>query len=160
MAFAAPLLLLLVFGWRGSLQTSYLPAGMRPATAFDEAFIIEAERWHARKFPRWNDSTPLLAALIDPGCSCASPALRRLRQATSLRVEVVDVRRETGWTATLPATPSLLVFIAGKLRYAGPIDNDGACTVGAQRLSGLRVVDAARSAPVREVVARGCYCRQ
>lgn len=183
-AWLAPLLLIALNQWRSSLETPYLPP--RVATAELSLAKLQPALAHwmqaTGKFP---DAVHLVA-IVTADCPCTEPALEVLRREISnaglpaTTLEVVTVRPRTEARAQLhaevqgvaerealhavlaqvPATPTLLFTVAGRLHYAGPITEGGACGAAVKRLLARPLTGSdSNTAPSRNIAAQGCYCR-
>lgn len=179
LAWLAPLVLLGLNFWRGSLNVSYLPTRVdAPDLSLQRLEPLLAD-W-AKTLPH-QEGRLQWVAIVDPACPCTGPALRALQKLLAKAaantaantpgsapqlavVEVADLSAQGSSAARrllaeIPATPTLLVMAEGKLRYAGPITEGSACGAAVRQLLTTKVVSTPSAPALRNVAASGCYCR-
>lgn len=171
LAWLAPVALVMLNLWRESLSVPYLPERVGADILSPAALQSAANAWLAAD--RKNPGAAHLIAVVDPACPCTAPGLAALRAQlletgsaeTTLSVVTPSALASdpTGYGRILlreiPATPTLLVLSAGKMRYAGPITDGGACGSAVRKVLGLAALKNANGSSVRNIAARGCYCR-
>lgn len=170
LAWLAPLLLIALTQWRSSLEGPYLPPRVAAADLSLERLEPTLSAW--LKATGDDVRGPRMVAVVDTACPCTRPALRALRAmlvntrggpVPLVTVDAAVLQHErfgTGFAllAEIPATPTLLVMVDGRLRYAGPITEGGACGVAVRQVVNANHVTAAGVAPLRSVASSGCYC--
>lgn len=191
LAWLAPLVLLGLNFWRGSLNVPYLPTRVAAADLSLQRLEPLLADW-AKTLPHQNGRMQWVA-IVDPACPCTGPALRALQELLAKApantstdtppntyastaadtprnspqladIEVAELFAQgssaaRGLLAEIPATPTLLVMAEGKLRYAGPITEGGACGAAVRQLLTSKVVSTPSAPTLRNVAASGCYCR-
>lgn len=167
LALLAPLALVALGKWQASLESWYVPQEKTDPAYLDDAFVgdvtawLQAERKHGT----------VLYVVVDDECPCTMATLDILRSALD-RSGRADIRLElkkldesavtnSAWrrvVARIPSTPTLLASEGDRVLYAGPVTAGNICSVGAQRVLGLSVLQAKPEDAVINSLERGCYC--
>lgn len=164
----APLVMLSLSKWRASLDNWYQSPDVNPSEYFPEDFEAHLGAW----LQQTGEPQPSLVLIADRRCPCTTPALTQLQAAVAdsdhpdvgLRVQYVDAPRNLpdphldAVLASIPATPTLLVWADQRLRYAGPVSAGSYCTTAVSQVLGLSSLSRPPSQPLFGGLARGCYC--
>ncbi len=171
LAWLVPLAMVALNLWRESLAIPYLPPRIGTADLSLATLEPALQGWLADAGK--NPEAAQLVVVMDRKCPCTASGLAAVQAAlasaprSSAALTVVEVtslaKDEKGQGPALlkeiPATPTLLVLSGGRLRYAGPITEDGACGSAVREVLGMDALKNANASGARNVAARGCYCR-